>query len=65
MAPSGRFHHAQNRLQQAPEIGDLLLELLPPSGCQVVMAGTAVVLKLPPLSFDPAFDSHALEGGIE
>src|SRR5262245_51866644 len=54
---SRRLHHAQDRFQHALEVGDLLLELLPPGRRQLVEAGAAVVLRLPPLRFDPAFDS--------
>src|SRR5215470_11319136 len=41
---SRRLHHAQDRFQHALEIGDLLLELLPPGGRQLVEAGATVVL---------------------
>src|SRR5262249_43447193 len=38
---SRRLHHAQDRLQHTLEVSDLLLELLPPGGRQLVEAGGA------------------------
>src|SRR5215510_2352830 len=57
---SRRLYHAQYRFQHALEVSDLLLEFLPPGGCQPVQAGATIVLRLTPLRFDPAFDRQAL-----
>src|SRR5262245_4126746 len=39
-----RLRHAQDRLQHALEVGDLLLQSLPPGGRQLVVASSAVIL---------------------
>src|SRR5262249_5006302 len=53
---SRRLHHAQDRFQHTLEVGDLLLELLPPRGRQFVEAGGAGVLRLSaPRLFPPLY----------
>jgi hypothetical protein len=61
----GRLHHAQDRLQHALKVSDLLLQLLPPGGRQLVVASEAVILRRPPLRFNPAFKRQALKRWVE
>src|SRR5215831_8346568 len=67
LTPAGRKQLKQEvaDFERVLEVGDLLLQLLPPGGRQLVEAGAPVVLRLTPLRFDPAFDRQALQRGVE
>src|SRR5579883_2386609 len=62
---SRRFDDADDGGGHAFELRQFARHLLAAFGCEAVVAGAPVVLGLFPFGDQPAFDQHALQGGVE
>src|SRR5438552_2816760 len=61
---SRRLDGLRDRVDDPAELGDLDLKLLSAQRRQPVIARPAIPRRHAPLRFHPAFDQHALQGGV-
>src|SRR5690348_8602100 len=59
------LNHTRNGRHDLLKFAKFEAQLLTARRSELVIAGTAVVLRLPPLRHHPALDQHSLQGGVE